>query len=213
MINGSSLGRFRSVACYVAGVALVAVVVPVYAQQSSVSPVSSLSVQDMLVNISKQVPNLMRLVTAVAYVLGMYMIIAGVIKMKHFGEMRTQMSHEHSVMGPLVMLVIGAALLYLPSSVQVGMSTFWTEPNPYGYVKKSDEWHDFLKVCFSIVQLIGTIGFIRGLVILSHAGEGRAGQGGLSKGITHIVGGILCINIFQFVEVVQNTLGLSGISF
>lgn len=191
------------------------VVVPASAADTAVNTVSSLSAEDMLTNLSKQVPSLMRLVTAIAYVLGMYMIVTGIVKLKHFGEMRTQMSHEHSVMGPLVMLCVGGALLYLPSAVQVGLSTFWTEPNPYGYLKQQDPWHDFISVCFNIVQLIGTIGFIRGLVILSHAGHGQGGgqHGGIAKGITHIVGGILCINIFEFVNLIQSTLGLSGVSF
>ena len=170
---------------------------------------TDLSAETILVNLAQQVPDLMRLVTAIAYVLGMTFIIRGVIKLKHLGESRTMMSHEHSISGPLVYLFIGAALLYLPTSVQVGMSTFWTNPNPYGYLQQQDQWNDFLNVCFVIIQLIGTIAFIRGLVILSQLGGGSsASPGTLSKGMTHIIGGILCINIYQFVQLILNTLGL-----
>ena len=164
--------------------------------------------QTVLVNISTQVPYLMKLVTGIAYVLGMGFVIAGVMKMKHFGEGRTMMSPDHGMMGPLLYLAVGAALLYLPTSVQVGMSTFWNDPNPLGYTSQQDEWSQFLSDCYLIVQLVGVISFIRGLIILSHANE-RGGQGGLAKGLTHVIAGIFCINIYQFVQVVISTLGLS----
>lgn len=183
---------------------------PVFAAADVNINVQGLSAESMLVHIAQQVPNLMRFVTAFAYVFGMYLIIHGVIRMKHFGEMRTMMSHEHSVMGPIVMLAVGTLLLYLPTSVQVGVSTFWAEPNPYGYVQQGNQWQDFINVCYTIIQLIGTIAFVRGLIILSHVGRGGGGhQGGMAKGMTHVVGGILCINIYQFVQVMTSTLGLS----
>lgn len=195
---------FRHAACFV----FLMTVASVCVAADTTTGVSSLSAQDMLVNIAKQVPSLMRLVTAIAYVLGMYFIIHGIIKLKHAGEMRTQMSREHSLMGPIIMLSVGAMLLYLPSSVQVGMSTFWTDPNPYAYLKQKDQWSDFINVCFTIVQLIGTIAFIRGLVLISHLGSGSGQHGTMSKGMTHIIGGILCINIYEFIKVITATLGI-----
>ena len=180
---------------------------PVYSQETS--PASSIpSAQDMLVNISKQIPNFMRMVTAIAYVLGMYFIVSGLFKLKQYGEARTMMSHDQSLKGPLIFIIVGTLLLYLPTSVQIGMSTFWTNPNPYGYLEQVDQWTQFVNDLFLIVQFIGTVAFIRGLVILSHLG-GHGGQPGtFSKGLTHIIGGIFCINIYQFVQVIMATLGI-----
>ena len=99
--------------------------------------------------------------------------------------------------------------MYLPTSVTVGLTTFWSTPTPYAYVTATTgQWASFMRSCFLIVQLIGTISFIRGLVILSRLGE-RSGQGDtLSKGLTHVIGGILCINIYQFVQVIAATFGI-----
>lgn len=189
--------------CFLLLFAAALFVVPAYAQD-----VSQLSAQTMIINIAKQIPSLMRMITAIAYVMGMMFIINGVIKMKHLGESRTMMSQEHSVKGPLIMIATGGFLLYLPTSVQVGMSTFWTDPNPYGYLQQYDQWTAFLNDCYLIVQLVGTISFIRGLVILSHLG-GHGGQPGtFGRGMTHIIGGILAINIYQFVQVILNTLSI-----
>lgn len=176
--------------------------------QNPPPPVSAISAESMLVRIAQQVPNLMRLVTAIAYVLGMFFIIKGILQLKHAGESRTMMSQEHSLAGPLIQLAIGALLLYLPSAVQVGLATFWTNPNPYGYLNQQDQWSQFINVVFLIVQFIGVLAFIRGLVILSrlssHGGQGDA----FPRGITHVIGGILCINIYEFVQVIFITLGL-----
>jgi intracellular multiplication protein IcmC len=178
--------------------------------QTSTVEVSSLSAADMLVNFAKNVPNLLRFVTAVAYVMGMYFTFIGIMKLKHLGESRTMMSQDHSFSEPAMYLLAGALLLYLPTSIQVGMSTFWTDPNPYGYLQEAGQWEQFYNVCFTVVQLFGVIAFIRGVVILAHTGSGRGGhQGGIGKALTHIIGGIFCINIYQFVMVVLATLGIS----
>lgn len=194
--------------CFWLILAMLFFVAPVYAQTPANPNVSSLSAETILTNFAQSVPQLMRLVTAIAYVMGFVFIIRGIVQLKHVGEARTQMSMEHSMTGPLIKIGIGALLLYLPSSVQVGMSTFWTNPNPYGYTQEQDQWSQFINVCFLVVQFIGTVAFIRGLVILSHLGGGHGQQGALSKGLTHIIGGVFCINIYQFIQVIMATIGI-----
>lgn len=200
--NKSLLKTFRFLLLFIATIW----VLPVYAQEIKVT---SLSAQDMLVNIASQIPNLMKLLTAIAYVMGMFFIFNGLLKLKHYGEQRTMMSQEHNLAGPILLITIGVLLLYLPTSVQVGVSTFWTEPNPYGYLKEEDQWAQFFNICYLIVQFVGTIAFIRGLVILSQLSQHSGGQGAFGKGLTHIIGGIFCINIYQFVQVILVTLGIS----
>ena len=66
-------------------------VFPAYAQSPSPgasnlsTQLNSLSPQTMLASIEKTVPNLMRMITAFAYIIGFYMVISGVIKLKHVG--------------------------------------------------------------------------------------------------------------------------------
>lgn len=171
----------------------------------------SVDVGTMITNLSQSIPNLMQLVTALAYVMGMLMVIRGVYGLKRYGEQRTShsTSDEHSLKGPLLLILVGAALIYLPTSVNVGLSTFWSEPNPYAYQTNASQgsWDDLLNSVFLIVQLIGTIAFIRGLIILTHT---SSHQGGFGKAMAHIVGGILCINIYQFLQVIFNTLGIGS---
>lgn len=170
----------------------------------------NLNAATFIANLGKTIPNLMQLVTAIAYVMGMFFVINGIFHLKKYGEQRSQASSEAHLKGPLIYLLVGAALLYLPSTVRVGLSTFWTNPFPYGYENdQTGAWASLLKASFMIVQLIGTISFIRGLVMLTHlGGHGASQQGTLGKAIAHIVAGILCINLYDFLKTVFNTLAL-----
>ena len=167
----------------------------------------------MLQNLIAQVPEVMRLVTALAYVMGFFFVYKGLMEFKKFGEQRTQMSGEHHIMGPLSYLFVGAMLIFLPSSVWVGINTFWAQtPNIYAYEtsNSTDAWSSMTDAVYLLVQLIGTISFIRGLVILTHLGSqhGSSQPGTMGRAFAHIVAGILCINLYGFVQMISSTLGI-----
>lgn len=188
-----------------------------YSASSFAQPVNPVrwSIPDlatMVKNLSANMGQLMQFVTALAYVMGMYFIIEGILKLKKFGESRTMMSEQGSLRVPMIYFFVGGFLLYLPSAVQVGLTTFWEDPTPYAYVSDSqDPWVQLIQAVFVIIQLIGTIAFIRGLVILSHVGGHGGQQGQFGKALAHIIGGILLINIYQFIQAVANTLGIGSI--
>lgn len=165
--------------------------------------------QAMLMNFATAVPNLIRLAMAISYVMGMFFCIAAVTNMKHFGEMRTMMAREHGMWGPIMELLIGAALLYLPSSINAVMSSFWTTTNPYAYVTAETGTNAaFASACYNVVQLIGVVAFIRGLLILQQAAGERSSPGQLSKAMSHLVGGVLCINIYNTIQALEGTVGM-----
>ena len=122
---------------------------------SSTYAVDTPDASTMLSNLASTIPQFMKLVTAVAYVMGMALIIKGLMALKQYGEARTMMSTQQELKGPLIMICVGAALLYLPSSVDAGLTTFWTIPNPYGYQdSSSDQWATLIENCFLIWHLI-----------------------------------------------------------
>jgi intracellular multiplication protein IcmC len=167
----------------------------------------NINVATMISNFAASIPNLMRLTTAIAYVLGMYFVINGVLLLKKYGEQRTQMSSENSLKGPLIFIMVGAGLLYLPTSVQQGFTTFWTNPSPYAYeTSDTGAFSDFINACFLIVQLIGTIYFIKGLSMMTHLSQSQ--QAGFSRALTHVIGGIFCIDLYDFLNMILQTLGL-----
>ncbi len=162
----------------------------------------------MVTNFATAVPNLMQLVTAGSYVLGMFFVVAGIMGMKHFGEMRTMMSQEHGITGPLVEFFVGVALIYLPSSIHAGLSTFWLVTNPYAYLNATtDQYTTFVNACYALFQLIGVIAFMRGLIILKKVGGGRGQQATVGGALAHLVGGILCINLYNTIQMLESTVG------
>jgi intracellular multiplication protein IcmC len=189
----------------------IAIVYPAYAFDfSNVNP-NNLSAATLITNLGTSIPQLMQLVTALAYVMGFYFIFNGLLHLKKYGEQRSQMSSEAHLKGPLLYLLVGTALIYLPSTVHTGLASFWTNPvNPYAYeTDDTGAWADLIKASFMIIQLIGVMAFIKGLVMLTHlGGQGAQQQGVLGKAIAHIVGGIFCIDMYDFLQVVFNTLAL-----
>lgn len=177
------------------------------------SPVSfavSVNAATMVQNIADAVPSLMRLVTAFAFVTGMFLVFKSILGLKQYGESRTMMSSQHELKGPLILMMAGAALLYLPGAVNSGLTTFWTSPNPYAYqTDVSDQWSVLVNDCYLVIQLIGTIAFIRGLLIMSHLGGHSNQPGTFGKAMAHLIGGIFCINIYDFVHTIWTTLAIS----
>ncbi|SRR5579883_2401833 len=168
----------------------------------------------MLENFAKSIPDLMMFVTALAYVMGMWFIVKGLLSLKQYGESRTQGSSQHELKGPMIYLFVGAALLYLPTTVMYSTNTFWITTTPYAYqdaLDQTDPWQDLIYTVFQVVELIGVIAFIRGLIILTHLGQGSAQPGSFGRAMAHIIGGIFCINIYFFIQTILNTLSLAKV--
>ena len=108
--------------------------------------------QQILVNIANQVPQLIDLLHALAYILGLGFIIGGVVKLKHVGEQRTMMS-QGGLGGPLMSLMVGTLLIFLPTTIEMGTATFWTTPCSYCYPAEQDTPFDaFIRVCYVVIN-------------------------------------------------------------
>lgn len=172
----------------------------------------SVNLETLIKNLATELPEVWLLVTALSYVMGFFFIVEGVMKLKKFAEQRSMMSSEASMRTPLLYLFVGAAMIYLPSTLNSGLTTFWLSPNPYGYEEQvSGEWADLYNACVIIVQLVGLIAFLRGLVILTHLG-GQGGQHGqFGRAMAHIIGGIFLIDLFDILQTIFATFGLESI--
>lgn len=170
------------------------------------------TLDQVIARIGNNIGALMEMVTAFAYVMGIYLVVMGVMELKKYGESRTMMSSEHSLKKPLILIFVGTALVFLPSSINTGLTTLWNEPVPLGYVTEAgNPWSELVGNSFIILQFIGVIAFIRGLIKLTHL-TGHGGQPGqFASAMTHIIGGILCINMYDTVRLVLATLGMETV--
>lgn len=136
-----------------------------------------------------------------------------VYALKIYGDMRTQASQNPSIKTPLIFFVVGAALIFLPSTKSVVLTSIfaYSQPQPLSYINSNPLFStQILAVLLQIVQLVGLISFIRGWFILAHATSQSGGQQHtFGKVMTHIIGGILAINVEGTRQLLQATFGLS----
>ena len=115
----------------------------------------------------------------------------------------------------MVHILVGAVLIYFPSAINVSLITvFGTDTildvsSMLGYaeIQRVVQWQEITTLIVWYLHLIGIIAFLRGWVILSKMAHPGSQPGSVGKGITHIIGGILLINIVATMKIVASTLG------
>lgn len=185
--------------------------------------------QTILTNISNIIVPLTAMVLLISYAAGAWMIIRALILLKNVGNISTSHQAQPGEMGkPLMLLVVGAVLCYLPTSTDaLTNSLFSTGASIFGngsinyqnlgtgatllnYYPGGDtfgqQWQALANTLVLYIQFVGLLAMIKGWFILSHA----AGQGGqqdaVAKGFTHIIGGIIAMNFVQAMNVLYNTI-------
>lgn len=182
---------------------------PVLLASCSATPsASSLDFQQMVINLAKTMPSLLGMFTAGAYVLGFTLMLKGIYKLKEYGEMRTSMSSHTNLWPPLITLGIGTMLIFFVSTYHVGLTTLFGDDSisPIAYSNGSGTSEELMNAVVSIMQVIGVIAFIRGLLLLNSASSPNAQHGSIGKGMTFVVGGLLAINVYGTWQMLINTL-------
>lgn len=162
---------------------------------------------DMLSNIERNLGPVWRLLVAFSYTLGIIFVGVAVMKLKQYGQMTVMMSTHASLGSSMAYFFVGIGLLFLPTLLDTWMLTAWAYKMD-DISGPSGARLDFMGPVMRIVQVIGLISFLRGWISLIRIGGG--GQPGtVSKGIMHMVGGILAINITGTLDMLKSTLGIT----
>lgn len=180
----------------------------------TVTPDGGLTLTEVLHNLALNMGSVEYLVRALMFIIGMFFIYQGLYKLKQYGEQRSMMSHHAELKGPILFLVIGAALMYYPTLINVSLQTVYNTTNILGYPKVNiiNQNKQLVTDIGMILKVIGYIAFLRGWVYLTRLGGQSAQPGTLSKALTHIIGGILLINAFATWDIISNTLGFNYIN-
>lgn len=154
------------------------------------------------------------LLSIIAITMGVFFIVRGLVKAAHYGVDAKAHSITniltHLIIGT-IMVVIGQSLDMITASVFGGSGailTFdtlsWRAIDSLG--PDTTHFKIAIHAALTFFQLIGAIAFIRGWLIVKHAVEG-VGQANYAQGFTHIIGGVLCINIYLFLRIMDATFG------
>ncbi len=186
-------------------ISLLVFLIPIQAMGTTVSDIAS-----MLANVEATVPQITKLVVALCYTMGVGMILKSVYMLKMYGQGQTMMSQHHSISKPFIVLFCGIGCLYIPTIISISVDSLWA----YGsgsvlqYPTDTTNWDAVVNPLLSIVRLFGLIAFVRGWTLLVKLGAEQAQPGTLGKGIMHMLGGVLAMNIVGTINVVKATLGM-----
>lgn len=181
---------------------------------------SGIGLDGLMINLIGNIKDPMTfMLSAIAIVIGAFLVLRGLMKASKYGLD----PKSNSVANILANLVIGAVLFAVGTSLGVLLNTMFGDSNIQSYNILS--WSNLLSTtgvdttqfqvaiyaALTFFQLIGFIAFIRGFLILKNAIEG-SGQATMAQGLTHILGGVCAINIYYFLQVMDNTFGTGFLS-
>jgi hypothetical protein len=158
------------------------------------------------------------LISIAAYIMGILFIMRGLLRGAKYGTDPRAASTPHI----MAYLIIGALLIVAGESAGDVLGSLFGDPNSdvIDYqinTARVMSWNavaalgnanfaTVIAAALTFFQLIGILAFVRGLYIVKNAVEG-AGQATMAQGFTHIVGGVLAINIYTILEILDQTFG------
>jgi intracellular multiplication protein IcmC len=150
------------------------------------------------------------LLFGLTYLIGLGIIFSSLMQLKKFGQRSAMMQSQASLLGPICRLFLGVIVMYLHEFLNIVYQTTWGEN--VGDVldlqsKTTDTGIDsIVKPMAGFIQFIGLIAVIRGFMVLQRTASESGNQPGqLSKGFTHIVGGVFAINILGLVHLIEGS--------
>lgn len=148
--------------------------------------------------------------------MGCAFLFKAIYSLKVYGEARTMMSSNTSVKEPVVYLMVGAIFIYFPTAFSMLMQSTFGYQNvlQYAPVNSSNQALDTLfgsgsavgRPLSMLIQVIGLVAFVRGWVLIARSASQGQPPGGTGKGLVHVFGGILAINIVGTINMINNTL-------
>lgn len=178
---------------------------------------SDISETNVLVNIANSLLPVQELVTGAGYLIGIGFAIKALMTLKQQAETKSSASGQSGsgIKEPFLYFIIAGFLIYLPTGFEVLMKTSfgYTSVLAYGESSTLDSIfgdNELGAALVTIVQTIGVFAFVKGFVLLARASSQGQQPGGTGKGMMHIFGGILAINVVGTIEMVNNTLFGNG---
>jgi intracellular multiplication protein IcmC len=170
----------------------------------------------ILANLANNLIPVEKLITGSAYVMGIVFAFKAIYSLKALGESRSAMSSNGSLKEPLVYIFVASIFIYFPTAVGVFLKSSFGDSNilQYAPIDSSNSTIDTLFGSGSSVGLpltilirsIGLVAFVRGWILIARSASQGSQPGGTGKGIMHVIGGILAINIVGTLEVINRSL-------
>ncbi len=153
----------------------------------------------MIGNLSRSLYPVQKFISGGAYLLGILFFITALSKLKKIGDKRAQSSSSEKMFTPMMFMLMGAFLLYLPSAFHVMANTAFGVGNVISYTNYNPA--NIYSSMGLLIRTAGIIWFVRGCVLVAHASEPGTQEG--PKGLVFIFAGILAMNFDNSIAVVN----------
>lgn len=157
----------------------------------------------ILGNISQSLYPVQRLITGFAYLLGILFFINAITHLRKIADHRAQSSSHEKMYTPMMYILIGAVLLYLPSAINIMANTAFGTGNILSYAQNNPT--NIYSSMGLLIRTAGLLWFIRGCVLVVHAGQPGTKKEG-PKGLLFIIAGILSMNFDNTVAMLNTTM-------
>ncbi len=168
----------------------------------------------MLLHVMESIPSLALMVTSISFISGMMFMINAVWQLRKYGE-GVSMVSQRDIRSGMFSLIMGATLIFLPSTINTLMITVYGSHTITGYTMPDgipstwpSAWVLGRDVIVVFIQFIGLVAIVRGLFHLYKNANGQTQQNGFAKGVVHLIGGVLSMNIIEAKNILYATLGL-----
>lgn len=175
---------------------------------------------DILTNLATNLLPVERMVTGAAYVIGLAFAFKAIYSLKMYGESKTMMSSNTSMKEPVIYLIVAGMLIYFPTGLAIMLNSTFGSSSILQYAPTNSN-SPMISTLFGsgssvgwalaiIIQVIGVIAFVRGWVLIARSASQGQPPGGTGKGMMHVFGGILAMNIVATLQIINNTLYGTG---
>ncbi|KTC90961.1 type IV secretion protein IcmC [Fluoribacter dumoffii] len=141
-------------------------------------------------NISRSLYPVQHLITGGAYVLGILFFMTAIAKFRKIADHRAQSSSQEKMFTPVMYLLMGAGLLYLPTVLNAMANTTFGVGNVLTYTSYNPS--NIFSSMGLVIQTAGVLWFVRGTVLVAHASQPGTQHG--PKGLAFIIAGVLAMN-------------------
>lgn len=153
-------------------------------------------------NISQSLGSVQRLVTGMAYLLGVLCFIKAISILRKIGDYRPQSPAREKMFTPISYIVIGAVLIYIPTSMSTLANSVFGAGNVLTYGDYNP--YNIYSSMGLLIRTAGVIWFVRGSVLLMHASEPGTKEG--PKGLLFVIAGIFAMNFDSTIAAVNYIL-------
>lgn len=160
---------------------------------------STVDLVTIIGNLSQSLYPVQKLISGLAYILGLLFFYQAIEKLRKIGDHRAQSSSQEKMYTPAMYIVMGALLVYLPSAMSMMAATAFGAGNVLTYAN-----YNPLNVYSSmglVIRTAGVLWFVRGCVLVAHASNPGTQHG--PKGMAFMIAGVFAMNFDNSIAIVN----------